>query len=728
MKTNFAEGKQMRSTIKILVAVLFLLPLLAGGRVFGYEADDSEPDDVTARVARISLLQGEAKIKHAGFDDWELVVQNMPIVEGDEIVTEGGARLEIQFDSFSHLRMAEDSALKVETLQDSGVALSLSQGTLSLRLTQFDKANSYFEIDAPKTTVAIQQAGRYRIDAGFENSPQARIAVTDGGEARVYSDNDAFTLRSGRSASIQLSGDQAGDWEMADAAVGVDEFDTWTADRDRIIADLLKNSYYDQYYDRDIYGAEDLSGYGDWVHTNDYGYVWRPYQSVIGRYDNWSPYRYGQWRWIPPFGWTWVNDEPWGWATYHHGRWFYDNGFWYWSPYGYYRPHRSWWRPALVSITIVNNDVCWYPLTYYSGYRNYNRWRDRKDWRRDHGRDGHRGDRRPGTRPTPSPTPAPVAGATPAPAPGGNPGWRRQPKTPPTMVIPPSGIVTVSSGQFGSGKGRFATAPAGVARTILAKRSPDAEPLPELPSEETARTRMSPAIKTERPKKTEAKPIQTGVMLRKTGAPMDDELRRTRILVNHPQQRKSGQPVEPRQVERPASPTPETGVMRRSESKRQTDVQTPAVTTTQPTEPRDVPRLKETNRPVQPMIRKPQDPVTDDARPEPPVVRPRPEERRVVPPAPEERRVTPPAPRQDRRVPPSDPEERRTAPTPRPERPQPPRQETPTNQAPRREEQPRNAPPPKRDNPPPQKSEPKEERRPAPPSIIERKRDPKDGR
>ena len=717
MKTNFVEEKQMRSTLKILVVVLFILPLLAGGRVFGYETDDSEPDDVTARVARVSLLQGEAKIKHADFDDWELVASNMPIVEGDEIVTEGGARLEIQFDSFSHLRLAEDSTLKVETLQDNGVALSLSQGTMSVRITQFDKANSYFEIDAPKTTVAIQQAGRYRIDAGFENSPQARIAVTDGGEARIYSDDDAFTLRSGRSASIQLGGDQPGDWEMADAAAGVDEFDTWTADRDQVIADLLKNSYYDQYYDRDIYGAEDLSGYGDWVHTNDYGYVWRPYQSVIGRYDNWSPYRYGQWRWIPPFGWTWVNDEPWGWATYHHGRWFYDHGFWNWSPYGYDRPHRSWWRPALVSITIINNDVCWYPLTYYSGYRNYNRWRDRKDWRRDHDRDGRRGDRRPGTWPTPSP----IAGASPAPSPGGNPRWPGQ-KTPPSMSVPPNGIVTVASGQFGSGKGRFGTAPTSIARRILAKTSPDAEPVPDLPDGETVRTRMSPAIRTERPKNILPETIQTGVMVRRTGSPMDDELRKTRIPVNRPQQRIKGQPVEPRQAERPAAPAPETGVMRRSESKRQTDVQTPAVTTTQPTEPRNVPRTRETNRAVQPMIRKPKDPVTEDARPETPVIRPRPEERRVVQPAPEERRVTPPTPGQDRRVPPSEPEERRAAPPPRQERPQAPRPETPTNQAPRREEQPRSAPPPKRDNPPPQKSEPKEERRTLPPAM-ERKRD-----
>src|SRR5213075_1768107 len=74
----------------------------------------------------------------------------------------------------------------------------------------------------------------------------------------------------------------------------------------------------------------------------------------------------------PPYGWTWANDEPWGWATYHHGRWFYDAGYWYWSPYGYHRYAQSWWFPALVVLNVYDNNVCWYPLPYNYAYYNYN--------------------------------------------------------------------------------------------------------------------------------------------------------------------------------------------------------------------------------------------------------------------------------------------------------------------------------------------------------------------
>ena len=220
-------------------------------------------------------------------------------------------------------------------------------------------------------TVAVQKAGYYRVDAGNKDFREVRVSTADG-EARIYSENSGFTLKNGRSAKIFLDGNLAGEWETAAADRYADEFDTWSLERDSVIAKRLKDSYYDKYYDRDIYGADDLSEYGEWVHTRKYGYVWKPYRNSVSQYADWSPYRYGHWRWVPPYGWTWVNDESWGWATYHHGRWIYDNGGWYWTPYGYYRNRRSWWSPALVVVSILNNNVCWYPLPYNYNYYNYN--------------------------------------------------------------------------------------------------------------------------------------------------------------------------------------------------------------------------------------------------------------------------------------------------------------------------------------------------------------------
>ena len=333
----------MLKSRNLLWALFLMMPFLCFKTSANVPVDDYTPE-ITARVARISFLRGDVQIRRPDNQDWERATQNLPLVEGDEIATDKNGRIEIQFDRDTYLRLAENSYLKILNLKDEGIALSLPQGTLSVRLLNFDKGRSYFEIDAPQTTIAVQKEGMYRVDAGDEFSHEVRVSATEKGEARVYSQNSAVTLRDGRTARVFIRGNYAGESDMVDASLYADEFETWSLDRDAIIAKRLRDSHYDKYYDRDIYGAEDLSEHGEWIYTRKYGYVWRPYSNSVSRYADWSPYRYGHWRWIPPYGWTWVNDEPWGWATYHHGRWVFVNGYWVWSPYGSVRAGRSWWQ------------------------------------------------------------------------------------------------------------------------------------------------------------------------------------------------------------------------------------------------------------------------------------------------------------------------------------------------------------------------------------------------
>src|ERR1700688_4400008 len=83
---------------------------------------DDEIPDVTARVARISFIRGDVQIRRDGSQDWEKATLNFSVVEGDEVTTSGDARVEIQFGAYSHLRLAENAYLKVETLKDEGIA------------------------------------------------------------------------------------------------------------------------------------------------------------------------------------------------------------------------------------------------------------------------------------------------------------------------------------------------------------------------------------------------------------------------------------------------------------------------------------------------------------------------------------------------------------------------------------------------------------------------------
>ncbi|HMT06840.1 MAG TPA: FecR domain-containing protein [Pyrinomonadaceae bacterium] len=479
-----------------------------------FVVDDKYEPEVTARVARFSFIDGDVRIRRSGSEEWENAAINLPVVEGDEISTALGSRAELQFDSRTHLRLDGDSYLRISRLKDEGIAVSLPAGRMSVRVFDFDKDRSYFEVDAPNTTIAFQRSGMYRLDAGREGSGEIRVTALDNGEARVYSDTSGFTLKNGRSSRIFISGNNAGEWETGDASRFADEFDTWALARDKEISDSLRTAATTKYYDNDIYGAEDLEDNGEWIHTRKYGYVWRPYRNVTSRYADWSPYRYGHWRWVPPYGWTWVNDEPWGWATYHYGRWIWLDGGWSWSPYSYYRYRRNWWSPALVVFTTYGGYYAWYPLPYSYTYYNYNYYCYPP--RNPGGGCNNNGG---GVGPVAQPTPDKYGIKT---------------RQPPVEVVPPTSVVTVKQDKFGIKDIRATLADATTAKGVLTRIPFEKDTAPLLPGS-VGTTKATAAvgndIRVKQPQLSVATaPVKVGATVRTGDAPLDNELRTKRIF------------------------------------------------------------------------------------------------------------------------------------------------------------------------------------------------------
>ena len=104
--------------------------------------------------------------------------------------------------------------------------------------------------------------------------------------------------------------------------------------------------------DHQIFFAE-LSRFGEWFETRDYGFVWQP--SDLQTDSAWRPYTRG--RWVnSDQGWTWLSDEPFGWAVYHYGRWVLlaEHG-WVWVP-------GDDWAPAWVSWRQNDDYLGWAPL------------------------------------------------------------------------------------------------------------------------------------------------------------------------------------------------------------------------------------------------------------------------------------------------------------------------------------------------------------------------------
>ena len=96
---------------------------------------------------------------------------------------------------------------------------------------------------------------------------------------------------------------------------------------------------------------DSLAPYGPWIEYGEYGYAWQP--AEVG--PEWRPYRDGEWTWSQA-GWTWISPEPWGWATYHYGRWTFDDYYgWLWIP-------GPTWAPAYVSWYQSPDYIGWAPL------------------------------------------------------------------------------------------------------------------------------------------------------------------------------------------------------------------------------------------------------------------------------------------------------------------------------------------------------------------------------
>lgn len=122
--------------------------------------------------------------------------------------------------------------------------------------------------------------------------------------------------------------------------------------------DVSYQTFYDQ-----------LSPYGNWINSPEYGNVWQPNMS-----EGFRPYETGG-HWVSTVdGWAWASDYNWGWAPFHYGRWMHDQSIgWAWVP-GYE------WAPAWVTWGQYNNYYAWAPLAPGINISFGNTWRAPSDY------------------------------------------------------------------------------------------------------------------------------------------------------------------------------------------------------------------------------------------------------------------------------------------------------------------------------------------------------------
>jgi hypothetical protein len=319
--------KKKSLSLLCAVAVSALLMITLPQRA---AADD---DDPPGRVARLNYLHGSVSFQPAGEDEWVSAVHNRPMTTGDKLWVDKDARAELHIGSAA-IRLGETTGFSFLNLTDRTVQIRLTGGTLAIHVRRLDEAET-FEVDTPNLAFSILRSGTYRISTNEDGN--STVISVRGGEGEVTGRDRAFTVHSGQMAIFN------GTNTLESAIQGLrkeDEFDEWCRGRDR----REERAESARYVSRDVIGYEDLDEYGSWRETPGYGVVWVPSAVVVG----WSPYHYGHWAWVSPWGWTWVDDAPWGFAPFHYGRWVFVGGYWGWVPGPV--AVRAVYAPALVAF------------------------------------------------------------------------------------------------------------------------------------------------------------------------------------------------------------------------------------------------------------------------------------------------------------------------------------------------------------------------------------------
>lgn len=334
------EARMKKIKVILLMMAVLLLPVYAHSATLG--------------SVRISFLEGDVQMRTTEAGDWVPAAVNTPLDEGDELWVPEGGRMEFQLNTGTSVRLDQNSALQILTLERTSSQFYLSQG--HMYVDHNAARGNVIQFDTPVSSLRAYDRSVFRVDVPdrftdvsvFKGSVDAEGRD---GKTRVNAGR-TLTLGEGREAEL--------------APVGrPDVWQNWNTERDRRFASR-KDSY--RYLPEELRAySSDLDDSGRWVQVREYGYVWTP-RTVSA---DWAPYRTGRWMWRGG-DYVWVSSEPWGWTPYHYGRWAsLPRIGWFWVPP---RRREVYWGPGYVGWVRTRDHVAWVPLApreVYYGYGNY---------------------------------------------------------------------------------------------------------------------------------------------------------------------------------------------------------------------------------------------------------------------------------------------------------------------------------------------------------------------
>ena len=243
----------------------------------------TEPDATYPEVVRISYLEGDVRIaranKNEGDEDgatWETAVMNLPLEEGDNLVTGKDGRAEIEFEDDSTVYLAENSALNFEDMHStSGVPhteLALVSGAVTMHLDSLMPGET-FVLHSPTNEVLTRypQKADMRVSSyldGITVTPltPGQLDIAGSGTRESVTADKTFVFEQGQKMAAATP-EQTPDYKA---------FDAWVADRYSARAADTQAVMQEAGLQRPIPGLAQLKGKGAFYDCQPYGKCWEP--------------------------------------------------------------------------------------------------------------------------------------------------------------------------------------------------------------------------------------------------------------------------------------------------------------------------------------------------------------------------------------------------------------------------------------------------------------------
>lgn len=271
------------------------------------------------RIGRVAAVNGAAQLWDSQDRQWTPLFANRVVTAGDRIRSDGQTRVELSIGSLE-LFLGPQSDLDVLRLDAQATQVRLNQGHLVARVRTAEWARELQLITA-EFNAQPASPGLYRLDRDTVSGGRSAAASLRG--LLLLGAVDA-RLQVAAGQRIEVMGAEAGGG-LRSTTLLQDGFAAWVAARDQAPE---PNPFAAVAPLGEITGLETLERHGRWESHPDVGWVWYPMTVRPG----WEPFRDGRWVWVRPWGWTWVDDAPWGFAPSHYGRWLQWNNRWVWSP------------------------------------------------------------------------------------------------------------------------------------------------------------------------------------------------------------------------------------------------------------------------------------------------------------------------------------------------------------------------------------------------------------